>query len=281
MPVYNGDQYIESSLNSLLRQSCGDFELIISDNASTDKTKDICEAICQIDRRVKYIRQPLTISAFENFRFVLNTAQAEYFMWAACDDLWDDEWLKSCYKNIKIFKKQTFTFGCLQFINSEGKKIAHAGNAFAYPLHSKNPLIRFIFYYLIPESFGKANLIYSLMPTSSVKTIVSSFTACDHPFADVILVARIVETLSLKQNDKSHFYKRVHPNNAGGTLFSGMPSRYRCFHVFKVLCITLPFQMIKGVTDHTAKFLMVLLWPIKIMISVCGIIYSRSLRKCK
>ena len=277
MPVYNGDQYIESSLNSLLKQSFGDFELIISDNASTDKTEDICEAICQIDPRVKYIRQPQTVSAFENFNFVLNTAQTDYFQWAACDDLWDIDWLKSCFDDIKKSDKEIFAFGLLQFINAQGNKIAHAGNDFAYPLHSKNPLIRCNGYYLMPESFGKANLIYSLMPTKTVKAIVSSFTESDHPFADVVLVTRIVEALSLQQNNKSHFYKRVHPNNAGGRLFSGMLSRYRWFYVIKVLFIMLPVQTITAVTNRTTKALMVVLWPIKVMLAVCGIIYSRTL----
>ena len=42
MPVYNGDQYIREALDSLLAQTFTDFELIISDNASTDRTSEIC-----------------------------------------------------------------------------------------------------------------------------------------------------------------------------------------------------------------------------------------------
>jgi putative sugar O-methyltransferase len=88
MPVYNGAKTIASALNTLLAQTMADFELIISDNGSTDATESICLRYAQSDPRIRYVRQPTNLGAAMNFRYVLFAAKAEFFMWAAADDLW-------------------------------------------------------------------------------------------------------------------------------------------------------------------------------------------------
>ena len=57
MPVYNGEKFIREAIDSLLAQTFSDFELIISDNCSTDKTQEICKEYASKDPRVKYLRQ--------------------------------------------------------------------------------------------------------------------------------------------------------------------------------------------------------------------------------
>lgn len=95
MPVYNGEAYIREAINSILAQSFADFELVISDNASTDSTQAICQAYAALDSRVRYIRQAVNLGAASNFGFVLQVSgQSEYFMWAACDDTWSDNWIE-------------------------------------------------------------------------------------------------------------------------------------------------------------------------------------------
>lgn len=93
MPVYNGAKYIRDALDSLLAQTFADFELIISDNASTDETQKICEEYAQHYLSIKYFRQNSNIGAAANFEFVLNKAVGEYFMWAACDDIRSSDFL--------------------------------------------------------------------------------------------------------------------------------------------------------------------------------------------
>ncbi len=88
MPVYNGAATIAAALDSLLAQTLADFELVISDNGSTDATQTICEAYAAKDRRVRYIRQAVNLGPQMNFRFVLFEAHTPFFMWAAADDLW-------------------------------------------------------------------------------------------------------------------------------------------------------------------------------------------------
>jgi glycosyltransferase involved in cell wall biosynthesis len=87
MPVFNGEQFIHDSIDSLLNQTFTDFELIISDNASTDDTEAICRDYASRDPRIRYIRQAVNRGVFANFQFVLDEAKGKYFMWAAADDL--------------------------------------------------------------------------------------------------------------------------------------------------------------------------------------------------
>lgn len=87
LPVFNGERHLESVLISILDQSFSDFEIIISDNASTDRTYDICQKFLLLDSRVRYYRHETTLGATGNFKFVLDQARGRYYMWAADDDI--------------------------------------------------------------------------------------------------------------------------------------------------------------------------------------------------
>jgi len=87
MPVYNAEKFLQNRLDSLLSQTFSDFELIISDDASTDLTSEICKEYISKDNRIQYIRQEKNIGMSANFHFVLNKANGEYFFWAAQDDI--------------------------------------------------------------------------------------------------------------------------------------------------------------------------------------------------
>lgn len=96
LPVYNGGTFLRASLESILAQTATDFELIISDNASTDATPDILEEFAARDNRVKLIRQDRNIGAVANFRVVSEAATGEFFAWAGDHDLYHPTWLAEC-----------------------------------------------------------------------------------------------------------------------------------------------------------------------------------------
>lgn len=96
LPVYNGAQFIVETLESVLAQTFTDFELIISDNASTDATEQICRAYAARDNRIRYIQQAHNIGAGRNFNYTVAQASGEYFKWVAHDDLYDPEFLQTC-----------------------------------------------------------------------------------------------------------------------------------------------------------------------------------------
>jgi len=87
LPVYNGARLLEECLDSILGQSFRDFELIISDNASTDETGEICRRYAERDGRVRYFRQPQNLGAAKNYDFTFYQATGTYFKWHAHDDL--------------------------------------------------------------------------------------------------------------------------------------------------------------------------------------------------
>jgi glycosyltransferase involved in cell wall biosynthesis len=96
LPVYNGERYLAQAIGSILDQTYRDFELIISDNASTDATEEICRSFEAQDGRVRYIRQPRNIGASPNFNICYALASGEYFKWAAHDDYLEPEYLAAC-----------------------------------------------------------------------------------------------------------------------------------------------------------------------------------------
>jgi glycosyltransferase involved in cell wall biosynthesis len=96
LPVYNGGDRLAESLEALLGQSYEDFELIISDNASTDGTPDVCHSYGRQDSRIRYIRQPRNIGRVPNHNFLIEQARGELFKWAAGDDLYARDLLKRC-----------------------------------------------------------------------------------------------------------------------------------------------------------------------------------------
>jgi len=96
MPVYNGEQWIEESIDFILEQSMDDFELIIADNASTDNTEQICRALAERDGRVRYHRNPTNIGLYRNFDRVFELANGKYFKWSADSDFCLDGFFEKC-----------------------------------------------------------------------------------------------------------------------------------------------------------------------------------------
>lgn len=96
MPVYNGEKYIEEALKSILAQTYKEFKLIISDNASTDNTRSICEKYAAKDKRIEYHRYNENKGAAWNFNNTLTFANTKYFKWAAHDDNLTPEFLEKC-----------------------------------------------------------------------------------------------------------------------------------------------------------------------------------------
>ena len=110
LPIYNGEKFLCTKLETILSQTFHDFELIISDNASTDLTAKICEEFIKNDSRIKYTRQKKFIHGLENFSFVLEQAKSEFFVWTAADDIWEPKFLE---KNIEVLEEDKNIIGSI------------------------------------------------------------------------------------------------------------------------------------------------------------------------
>jgi glycosyltransferase involved in cell wall biosynthesis len=96
LPVYNGARFVEGALRSILSQTVTDLELIVSDNASTDDTREICERYASKDARIRYFRQSRNIGAPRNWNFVFEQARGTYFKWNSANDECSPETLERC-----------------------------------------------------------------------------------------------------------------------------------------------------------------------------------------
>jgi glycosyltransferase involved in cell wall biosynthesis len=135
LPVYNGERYLPGSIEALLGQTYTDFELIISDNASTDGTPEICESYAKQDSRIRYIRQPRNIGLSPNHNFVVREARGEMFKWAAADDLYGRDLLRCCVEALDEHPGVVLAHSYTAAIDADGT-VTHALD---YPLATASP----------------------------------------------------------------------------------------------------------------------------------------------
>ncbi|MCI0543758.1 MAG: glycosyltransferase, partial [Actinobacteria bacterium] len=96
MPVYNGSNFVAEAIESVLAQTFDDFELIISDNASTDQTPEICLSYAADDKRIRYLRNRKNLGGGPNYRRVFELSRGEFFKIANHDDVSHPEFLERC-----------------------------------------------------------------------------------------------------------------------------------------------------------------------------------------
>jgi glycosyltransferase involved in cell wall biosynthesis len=96
LPVFNGEKYLKTAIDSILAQTFTDFELIISDNASTDSTEGICRDYSNKDSRIRYYRNPKNIGGTNNINQTFRLSQGQYFQTIGHDDILAPEFIKKC-----------------------------------------------------------------------------------------------------------------------------------------------------------------------------------------
>jgi glycosyltransferase involved in cell wall biosynthesis len=204
LPVFNGESFLQESLESLLGQTYEDFELIISDNASTDSTPDIVAKYKALDPRIRYFRQPRNIGASENFLFVLSQARAELFMWASHDDIWEENWLEVLCDSIT--PEDVGIRGWIK-LTRDGRVVAE----------KKPPdFERFDFTrcFLRNENDFRSHYVYSLFYREKLLgTDIESFKFEYYP--DAILTYCLLRQGSLRTVDQTSLYYRLHDENLG------------------------------------------------------------------
>jgi glycosyltransferase involved in cell wall biosynthesis len=242
MPVFNGEAFLCEALDSLLAQTFTDFELIISDNGSTDGTEGICRDYAEHDLRIKYVRQPKNQGSSFNFKFVLDKAVGEYFMWAAADDQWSPNWIAHLLGNFKI--SDFGIFGEYQYIGDSGQIIGSP----LVPLNLvKNSQLKT---FLLPDTSGKCFYNYSLFLRKSI-TAVPINNLVEFLGRDQIYIMQFLEYGDLRAIPGAVLKYRVHDDNTSAKesldmgkyrrmLFSVYPAQYYKMSI-KVLPLRLRF----------------------------------------
>jgi glycosyltransferase involved in cell wall biosynthesis len=145
VPVYNDERYIKGVLDDVLSQELGDFELIISDNCSTDGTSMICKEVAARDPRVKYIRQPRNIGASANFLYLRAVGRGKYFCWAASDDRYCPDYFSRLVAALEQNDHAVSAFSNYHEIDEEGRRIS---DTICLDYSSNVPAIRVLKFWL-------------------------------------------------------------------------------------------------------------------------------------
>jgi len=219
MPVYNGDKFIKEAIDSLLRQKFANFMLIISDNASIDETEKICKKYAENDSRVIYIRQEKNIGAIENFKYVLEKSCSEYFMWAAHDDYWDEQFLAELVNLLDEGNDRVVAFCAVQHVDinksiiRKYKKLKFLNPGKFFLRFELNSFERFI---LQNHLHGKVNLIYGLIRREVlIKSQILNKWGNIGWGADLLMVAQLLRYGNVAITTKELWRKTQNPDGEG------------------------------------------------------------------
>jgi glycosyltransferase involved in cell wall biosynthesis len=130
LPVRDGARYLAEAIDSILAQTFPDFELVISDNASSDQTAQICQAYAARDRRIRFYRQERNIGAAGNFNLVFERSGGKYFKWAAHDDLIHPTYLARCVAALEADPDAVLCQPVLEIVDGRGGREVYDHTAF-------------------------------------------------------------------------------------------------------------------------------------------------------
>jgi glycosyltransferase involved in cell wall biosynthesis len=163
MPSYNKAPFLAEAIESILAQTYENFELLISDDGSTDESAAICADYAEQDSRIRFVSQPNNLGMIGNFDFVLNEARGEYFMWFSADDRVDPRWLEACLAACE--EGGIIGFGQVADVSQDGT-IKHR-----YPLSSVTGSRLFRVCSLYWTMFQECNMLHGVTRTERVRRI--------------------------------------------------------------------------------------------------------------
>ena len=212
LPVYNGEKYLAATLDALLSQTFTDFELIVSDNGSTDATPDIVRRYAAKDPRIRFLRYDENRGGAWNWNNTFAHASAEYFKWAAHDDLHDPRFVERCIALLEREPSVVLCYTAARYIDAEGKAIEDdEGKAIVggrrtdgCHLRQRQPHLRM--YHLLGRY--PMHVLFGVMRRDALARTrgMGRFSS-----ADRILVAEIALQGQLHEIDEDLFIRRLHP----------------------------------------------------------------------
>ena len=214
LPVYNGENYVAESIEALLGQTFTDFELVISDNASTDSTGDICRRYQKQDSRVRYFRQPRNVGIAPNVNFLLSQARGELYKEASHDDLYAASLLERCVEALDEYPQIVLAHSWTAKIDGTGRLT----EAYEYPLTTATPNAPERFRSMLFDSGGDDD--YGVM-RMDVRRRVAPMGS--HHHADRTITAELVLHGPFYQVPDWLYFRREHGQQNGGA-----PMRRRC-----------------------------------------------------
>jgi hypothetical protein len=200
MPVYNGERFLEKTLNSLLAQDYTNIEIIICDNASEDSSKDICLEFEARDRRIKYHRNIKNIGLAANGNQTITLSSGEYFMSAADHDLWDSSYISTLLSGLLDNPSVSLCYGRTVLIDDQDNTMGVAPDVF----DTRGMTLAEGFRKFIWEvSWG--NMGYGLFRSN---TLIKALPVPNTIGNDLVLLGRISLLGEIAQIDEPLFFRR-------------------------------------------------------------------------
>jgi len=206
LPVYNGERYLRIAIEAILTQTYQDFEFIISDNASTDSTEQICREYAAIDKRICYYRNEKNIGAPRNFNRAFELSHGEYLKWATCDDHVAPNMIEKCLAVMDSNPDVVMCFPDAKLIDAEGNFIKNYDDV----LHLQDPKASRRFIQLL-QTIGLAHQHTGLIRSAALKKtkLHGSFTS-----ADVNFLAELSLYGKFYRLPEYLLFRRFHPGSS-------------------------------------------------------------------
>lgn len=123
LPVYNGEQYLAQSIESVLAQSYSNFELLIADDCSGDSSTEICQQFAKLDKRIRFWRNDTTRGLFANYNRCIKRASGTFIKPFAQDDVLHPEMLAKSVAVLQSHKGVSLLSVGRSWINADGADI--------------------------------------------------------------------------------------------------------------------------------------------------------------
>ena len=219
LPVYNGERFLAASLDALLAQTYTDFELIISDNASTDGTGAISKRYESIDHRVRYVQHPRNLGSSFNHNFVIEQARGEFFKWVSDDDLYAPDLLQRCVDALDSRPEVPLAHAWTAFVDEADEIIDKVDYPLTTDVADAVQRFRSVLYTQGGDD------IYGVIRTSVLRR-VAPFDS--YHWADRTFVAELALHGPFHNVPDYLYFRRDHPNRAPKT---SQGIRRRCSHL--------------------------------------------------
>jgi glycosyltransferase involved in cell wall biosynthesis len=213
MPVYNGERYLAEALECVLAQDFGDYEVLISDNASTDSTEEICRSYAARDPRIRYHRWDRNRGMVRNIGYTMESATGEFFKNYSYDDRIAPTFLSTCLRAIREAPESVvLVYPRTGIIGIDGEDLGEYEDRL--DLRSPSPAARFASF---TRQVRQVNVIHGVYRTAVLQQLLPLKTLLGF---DNLLFAELALRGEFREIPELLFYRRSHP----GSYAMGAPS---------------------------------------------------------
>lgn len=219
LPVFNGERYLPQLLDSVLAQSFREFEFLISDNCSADRTQELCLAYAGRDPRIVYSRNDRNIGANANSDLLVHKARGDYWVLFGHDDVIRPTFLEKCLAELENDGRLVLCHTLTRFIGPDGEPVEIPFRS-AHEQHAPSERYQFRLYTHVAEEsdpvrrfrpFGRDAYFgdhhYGLIRRSALLK-----TRLFEPYygSDTVMLAELALMGRFKTIDEVLFLRRIH-----------------------------------------------------------------------